>query len=1132
MITNFEDGSLQGLSNLQNLLLEDNKINNIEGAFKGLVNLRILELRNNNITTIDEGSFQSLSNLKELYMDRNKISNIDKDGFKGLYNLKELRLVANKIVTIDGRWFQDLSNLTSLNLGYNEIIDIENGSFKNLDKLEELDLRGNGIKNNGNGSWEQLRNLKKLKLANNQISNIEKDSFKYLDSLEELDLSGNRITNIGSDSWQHLQNLKKLNLRNNQIKEYQDGAFSSLSNITGIDLRNNKDMVCGCHLPDLIERISKADNRNVTVLGYCIEAGTNHTKLTHTQKPSQCKSHTINYERIQCHVCSEMNCRYLTDCHGIQPRCMTTIAMHGDSKVEKTCSTRENCTETERRNVSNCNNWTKGNSCVTCCNTGLCNENVFEVWTSSFQLYLLYKRQGNKNENLTAISKELEKKFLHMPGIYTVKNCGAQSKTEVFILECHVPKNVTKEQVKDILKAKALRSLGFEEDSEISDRKFCNENTNGRFQWPVTKIGDTAYISCLAHIATRDCVQGTAATTCLNLPKQSPFTGVWKDVDISQCNNTKWIIKELKKMQGHRINECNIKDLTRQLLNISQKSVYFKEIDVVLAVANYEKIVPCISNVSANAIKDDILSIINNIINTPEKILIGAEKSNRSVSRILNIMGNVSEKLQVEKQQFKVLFSKFGMGITKVNKNTFRGLFYGILPATNTTEAENVISDSPYPNDKKSRNMMDYISIPKTLSKHLKNSNRISFYSMPNDKLFRVIQRSGDGKNSKPESFINSRIITANIPKQPISDLENPISMSFNLLYKNGSNSRCVFWDDTPGHNPHWSTSGCKTERKEKVYCSCNHLTSFAILTDVDQNVKSYFICYIGCGISLFFLILTIIVHAHFKNLWKITPSKILVNLCGSLAITHLIVLVGMRPGKTNAICKGVAILLHYFLIASAMWITVEALHICQALIATFRACQRSFMMKSSIFAWGVPGIILMLTLIITKTNSYIRITTVCWLSQTPFYVSFLFPMGLILVFSLIVLLLIIGRLFSMKKEKKCEQKTRKFRLFGIVSVLFLFGASWALAFYTFFGGGATVLIYICAIFHALQGLFIFIFYCACDKHARNVICSNSCHKKKYVLNKDSQNNSGENPDNETGVKYRNSEDKIAEVKL
>lgn len=58
-------------------------------------------------------------------------------------------------------------------------------------------------------------------------------------------------------------------------------------------------------------------------------------------------------------------------------------------------------------------------------------------------------------------------------------------------------------------------------------------------------------------------------------------------------------------------------------------------------------------------------------------------------------MEKVSEKLQVKKQQFTVLYSKFGVGISKVDKKTFNGLFYGILPATNKTKAKSVVNIFP-----------------------------------------------------------------------------------------------------------------------------------------------------------------------------------------------------------------------------------------------------------------------------------------------------------------------------------------------------------------------------------------------------------------------------------------------------
>ncbi|XP_036361342.1 adhesion G-protein coupled receptor G7-like [Octopus sinensis] len=154
---------------------------------------------------------------------------------------------------------------------------------------------------------------------------------------------------------------------------------------------------------------------------------------------------------------------------------------------------------------------------------------------------------------------------------------------------------------------------------------------------------------------------------------------------------------------------------------------------------------------------------------------------------------------------------------------------------------------------------------------------------------------------------------------------------------------------------------------------------------------------YIGCGISFVCLILTIIIHVCSKNLRKSTASKILINLCASLAITNLIFLVGMQPytSKITAACKAVAALLHYFLLTSLMWMAV----------IVFKTYQSHFIPKSSILSWGLPAVIVTITLAINYTNNYIRIehAQVCWLSEIPFYAAFLAPVVTILIFNIIM---------------------------------------------------------------------------------------------------------------------------------
>uniref|UniRef100_A0A0L8HBY6 GAIN-B domain-containing protein n=1 Tax=Octopus bimaculoides TaxID=37653 RepID=A0A0L8HBY6_OCTBM len=96
------------------------------------------------------------------------------------------------------------------------------------------------------------------------------------------------------------------------------------------------------------------------------------------------------------------------------------------------------------------------------------------------------------------------------------------------------------------------------------------------------------------------------------------------------------------------------------------------------------------------------------------------------------------------------------------------------------------------------------------------------------------------------------------------------ISMQNDKLYRNLFNPQCVYWDESPGQDPHWSTKGCNTSMYvpgEKMFCSCNHLTSFAILMDVKHDISHllYITSYIGCGISLVCLILTVVIHVCSK---------------------------------------------------------------------------------------------------------------------------------------------------------------------------------------------------------------------------------------------------------------------------
>ncbi|CAI9731206.1 Hypothetical predicted protein [Octopus vulgaris] len=413
-------------------------------------------------------------------------------------------------------------------------------------------------------------------------------------------------------------------------------------------------------------------------------------------------------------------------------------------------------------------------------------------WINSFVLDLIYTMNPYSASDSPAenISRAMEYEFLTMTGEFKVGYCGSEKGRRIFSIRSTVLRKVTKDQVrrniyKIVKTSQTLHKFGIQKhNTELIVEMHCNENTtttnNHTFFWPMTKVGTTAKIICGANVATRLCSSSTAVLlempTSQNMtsPQCSPFTGIWEEPDISQCYNTEWIARQLKDIKCQDIDKQNIDTIAKELLGVSEKSMYFKEEDINLVIAVHEEMMPLISNVSTNVIVNDILLSINNVINTPEEILVVSEQANKSVNRMLNVIGTIPENVLLKEQQLTVLYDNLGVGVAKVEK-VFNGLFYGILYETNETEAKNV-----------------------------------------------VIQKSRNERISK----INSHIIASNIPNIQITKLDEPVTISFNLIHKD-------------------------------VYQNERNIKNSQLLSIISNT---------GCGISFVFLILTVIVHVYFNE--------------------------------------------------------------------------------------------------------------------------------------------------------------------------------------------------------------------------------------------------------------------------
>lgn len=216
--------------------------------FANAKELTHLYIPRSKLRILTTGTFQ-VEKLKILDLSQNEISTIDDFTFASLRSLTNLDLSGNKLTTISRNTLSGLNELYRLDLDKNEIRTIENGAFADLRKLEILYLYENKLRVLNDHMFDGLRNLNIISVADNQIMSIGK-SLDALPALREIYLKGNPINDIDLVKFSYLLNLQKLDLSrtgltlenyNSNSKLWSDSplvhlnlAFNNITNIVSL----------------------------------------------------------------------------------------------------------------------------------------------------------------------------------------------------------------------------------------------------------------------------------------------------------------------------------------------------------------------------------------------------------------------------------------------------------------------------------------------------------------------------------------------------------------------------------------------------------------------------------------------------------------------------------------------------------------------------------------------------------------------------------------------------------------------------------------------------------------------------------------------------------------------------------
>ena len=184
-------------------------------TFRGLFQLKMLNISNNNISSFKTETFHDLTNLIELRIDNNGLTTLDMSLFERLKSLQYLYLSGNHLSILDGE-VTILSSLLFIDLSYNKLTVVRTELFRNSSLLTCIDLTSNCINNIESGAFSNMTSFSALVIAMNELIYVNPCNwFEGIAGIKILVLAYNNISIV--EGLQCLPYMQIFNLFGNEL---------------------------------------------------------------------------------------------------------------------------------------------------------------------------------------------------------------------------------------------------------------------------------------------------------------------------------------------------------------------------------------------------------------------------------------------------------------------------------------------------------------------------------------------------------------------------------------------------------------------------------------------------------------------------------------------------------------------------------------------------------------------------------------------------------------------------------------------------------------------------------------------------------------------------------------------------
>ncbi|XP_076067820.1 uncharacterized protein LOC143040596 isoform X2 [Oratosquilla oratoria] len=547
--------------------------------------------------------------------------------------------------------------------------------------------------------------------------------------------------------------------------------------------------------------------------------------------------------------------------------------------------------------------------------------------------------------------------------------------------------------------------------------------------------------------------------------------------------------------------------LTAQLVNLTENGNILQAIDIHFVSSTFKTLTNRaeVSNLDL----DDIVQTMNNVMGVEPNRIESVQKRLNSSSLLLASFETLTFDVHMPEVngKEKANSSKSFLSVDRINLDKDSDVI-GYMSSKSTGKDQTSVLTKGI--------QIDYIDadaaliLPETLTFKVfkdpsikkkktiieKEKVKVTFAVYRNNHLFQ------QDNNTDDNYVINSQIIMATYKDIEINNLTEPVEILFKPIHK-GQDVRCVYWDfQGNGGRGNWSEKGCKYRGETKSghqHCQCNHLTCFAQLINYNDigdfenhAIVLHVITIIGCLLSIASLLLVFTTFFIFKKWRRSLSNKILVNLSFAVFCTLVIFLAGIDQVWNSILCRGVAVALHYFILASFGWMLAEAVHQYLKFVKVVGTYIPRFIWKASVCAWGLP-VVPILVLLVYDSELYDSDLEegkkICWMSATGFKYAFLPILALTMGINMIFFMLILHGAMCGRERINSTLPERELLLNQLsmaVCVFILLGFTWIFGILAI-KDARIVFSYLFCIFNTLQGFFIFIFHVARERNANRL---------------------------------------------